>query len=81
MSELDTLSSSRVSTNGDHNALLQSVIHQDSRARLYSDLRRKIMPAEVRGILAQALQGNLFWQSELFRIQLETWPRLQGALR
>ena len=61
MSEDTLLSSRNASTNGDRE-FLRPIVHQDSRVRLYSDLRRKIYPSEIKGVLQQALMGNLFYQ-------------------
>jgi phage gp29-like protein len=57
------------------------VINLTARDRLYQEVRRKLLPSEVEGILASAIDGSLFYQGWLFDIMLDTWPRLQKDLR
>jgi phage gp29-like protein len=57
------------------------VIQLTARDRLYQEVRRRLMPNEVEGILASAIDGSLYYQGWLFNIMLDTWPRLQKDLR
>jgi phage gp29-like protein len=57
------------------------VIQVTARDRLFQEVRRKMLPAEIEGILASAIDGSLFYQQWLFQIFLDTWPRLQKDLR
>jgi phage gp29-like protein len=57
------------------------IVHVDSRIRMFNDMRRKLFPGEIRGILASALMGDLFHQEQLFSIMFDSWPRLQKNLR
>jgi phage gp29-like protein len=57
------------------------VIQVTARDRLYQEVRRRLLPNEVEGILASSIDGSLFYQEWLFQIMLDTWPRLQKDLR
>src|SRR5260221_2520895 len=56
-------------------------IHLDARDRIYLDLRRKLFPTEIEGVLTSAMDGSLYYQNLLFTIMCDTWPRLQKNLR
>jgi phage gp29-like protein len=53
----------------------------DARDRIYMDLRRKLFPSEIEGVLVSAMDGSLYYQDLLFSIMFDTWPRLQKNLR
>jgi phage gp29-like protein len=56
-------------------------IHLDARDRIYMDLRRKLFPTEIEGVLTSAMDGSQYYQDLLFSIMCDTWPRLQKNLR
>jgi phage gp29-like protein len=56
-------------------------IHLDAKDRIYMDLRRKLFPTEIEGILSSAMDGSIYYQDLLFQIMFDTWPRLQKNLR
>lgn len=45
--------------------------------RMLFQLWGELRPAELAGILKQALIGNLVWQERLFQKMTDEWPRLQ----
>ena len=45
------------------------------------DLRRKLFPTEIEGVLTSAMDGSQYYQDLLFSIMCDTWPRLQKNLR
>jgi len=49
--------------------------------RLFRQLKRRLFPQEIEGILFQSQTGDLYWQDQLFSIMVDTWPRLATNLR
>jgi phage gp29-like protein len=68
-------------TEGLPKAITEPVIQLTARDRLYQEVRRRLLPNEVEGVLASAIDGSLYYQGWLFNIMLDTWPRLQKDLR
>lgn len=58
-----------------------SIIVPQARDRMLEIFERERTPAEVKGDLAAALNGDLEMQNKLFQAMVDTWPRLQKALR
>jgi phage gp29-like protein len=48
--------------------------------RLFRQLKRRLFPTEIEGILFQAQTGDLYWQDQLFSVMVDSWPRLQTNL-
>lgn len=44
--------------------------------RLLRELKRRLFPSDVEGILYSAIVGDLYWQDQLWSLMVETWPRL-----
>jgi phage gp29-like protein len=61
--------------------IISPEIHLDAKDRIYMDLRRKLFPTEIEGILSSAMDGSIYYQDLLFQIMFDTWPRLQKNLR
>lgn len=40
------------------------------------ELKRKLFPSDVEGILYSAIVGDLYWQDQLWSLMVDTWPRL-----
>jgi len=48
--------------------------------RLFRELKRRLFPNEIEGILQMAQTGHLYWQDQLFSNMVDTWPRLATNL-
>src|SRR6201993_3562691 len=48
--------------------------------RLLRELKRRLFPSDVEGILYSAIVGDLYWQDQLWSLMVDTWPRLQTNL-
>jgi phage gp29-like protein len=44
--------------------------------RLLRELKRRLFPNDVEGILYSAIVGDLYWQDQLWSLMVDTWPRL-----
>src|SRR5215472_8951844 len=53
------------------------LIDVEVKDRLLVELKRRLFPSDVEGILYSAITGDLYWQDQLFQIMIDTWPRLQ----
>jgi phage gp29-like protein len=53
------------------------MIDVEVKDRLLVELKRRLFPADVEGILYSAITGDLYWQDQLFQLMIDTWPRLQ----
>ena len=62
-------------------SLTESIIVPKAQDRLLETIEREQLPADVRQTLAGALAGDLRLQQLLFQAMVDTWPRLQKALR
>ena len=58
-----------------------SIIVEKAQDRLLELFEREQLPGDVRQSLAGALTGDLRAQQLLFQAMIDTWPRLQKALR
>lgn len=58
-----------------------TIIVPQARDRLLELFEREQLPGEVRSSLSGSLTGNLVAQQLLFQAMIDTWPRLQKALR
>lgn len=56
------------------------MIDVEVKDRLLLQMRRRLFPSDVEGILYTALTGDLFYLDQLFQIMIDTWPRLQTNL-
>jgi phage gp29-like protein len=56
------------------------MIDVEVKDRLLTEMKRRLFPADVEGILYSALTGDLYWQDQLFQLMIDTWPRLQTNL-
>lgn len=56
------------------------IIEITNRDRQLFQLWGELKPAEMMGILRQALLGNLVWQERLFEKMVDEWPRLEKNL-
>jgi phage gp29-like protein len=56
------------------------VIDVEVKDRLLMELKRRLFPQDVEGILYSAITGDLYWQDQLFQLMIDTWPRLQTDL-
>jgi len=62
-------------------SLTESIIVPKAQERLLELFEREQLPGDVRQTLAAALAGDLRQQQLLFQAMVDTWPRLQKALR
>lgn len=53
------------------------MIDVEVKDRLLVELKRRLFPTDVEGILSSAITGDLYWQDQLFQLMIDTWPRLQ----
>ena len=44
------------------------------------ELKRRLFPNDVEGILYSSIVGDLYWQDQLWSLMVETWPRLSTNL-
>jgi phage gp29-like protein len=56
------------------------MIDVEVKDRLLVELKRRLFPSDVEGILYTAITGDLYWQDQLFQLMIDTWPRLQTNL-
>lgn len=61
--------------------MTESIVITQAQDRLMELIEREQLPDDVRNTLAGALTGNLRAQQLLFQAMVDTWPRLQKALR
>src|SRR4029077_1974846 len=48
--------------------------------RVLRELKRRLFPSDVEGILYSAIVGDLYWQDQLLSLMGDTWPRLPTNL-
>jgi phage gp29-like protein len=53
------------------------MIDVEVKDRLLNEMKRRLFPADVEGILYSAITGDLWHQDQLFQLMIDTWPRLQ----
>jgi phage gp29-like protein len=63
-----------------HHAVTEPMINVDVQDRLLRELKRRLFPNDVEGILYSAIVGDLYWQDQLWSLMVDTWPRLQTNL-
>jgi phage gp29-like protein len=56
------------------------MIDVEVKDRLLVELKRRLFPSDIEGVLYSAITGDLYWQDQLFQIMIDTWPRLQTNL-
>lgn len=61
--------------------LSDSIIIPDARDRMLELIEREQLPGDVNAALTGALSGDMIRQQLLFQAMIDTWPRLQKALR
>src|SRR6201981_3917890 len=60
--------------------VMEPMIQVEVQDRLLRELKRRLMPNDVEGILYSAIVGDLYWQDQLWSLMVDTWPRLQTNL-
>src|ERR1700747_2381412 len=63
-----------------HTPVTEPMINVEVQDRLLRELKRRLFPNDVEGILYSAIVGDLYWQDQLWSLMVETWPRLQTNL-
>ena len=63
-----------------HTAVTEPMINVEVQDRLLRELKRRLFPNDVEGILYSAIVGDLYWQDQLWSLMVDTWPRLQTNL-
>jgi phage gp29-like protein len=58
----------------------EPMINVEVQDRLLRELKRRLFPSDVEGILYSAIVGDLYWQDQLWSLMVDTWPRLQTNL-
>jgi phage gp29-like protein len=58
----------------------EPLIQVEVQDRLLRELKRRLFPNDVEGILYSAIVGDLYWQDQLWSLMVDTWPRLQTNL-
>jgi len=67
--------------NGDRLKPLSGIrVDVEVKDRLFRELKRRVFPSEIEGILQMAQTGDLYWQDQLFSNMVDTWPRLATNL-
>jgi phage gp29-like protein len=61
-------------------AVTEPLIQVEVQDRLLRELKRRLFPNDVEGILYSAIVGDLYWQDQLWSLMVDTWPRLQTNL-
>jgi phage gp29-like protein len=67
-------------TETDKNVVQEPFIQVEVQDRLLRELKRRLFPNDVEGILYSAIVGDLYWQDQLWSLMVDTWPRLQTNL-
>jgi phage gp29-like protein len=60
--------------------VLEPLINVEVEDRLLRELKRRLFPNDIEGILYSAITGDLYWQDQLWSLMVDTWPRLQTNL-
>ena len=63
-----------------HTPVTEPMINVEVQDRLLRELKRRLFPSDVEGILYSAIVGDLYWQDQLWSLMVDTWPRLQTNL-
>src|ERR1700746_3485816 len=63
-----------------HTPVTEPMINVEVQDRLLRELKRRLFPNDVEGILYSAIVGDLYWQDQLWSLMVDTWPRLQTNL-
>src|ERR1700747_2861395 len=63
-----------------HTPVTEPMINVEVQDRLLRELKRRLFPSGVEGILYSAIVGDLYWQDQLWSLMVDTWPRLQTNL-
>src|ERR1700752_1008826 len=63
-----------------HTQVAEPMINVEVQDRLLRELKRRLFPNDVEGILYSAIVGDLYWQDQLWSLMVDTWPRLQTNL-
>src|SRR5215472_13984646 len=56
--------------------VLEPLIKVEVEDRLLRELKERLFPNDVAGILHSAITGDLYWHDQLWHLMLEQWPRL-----
>src|ERR1700746_3704067 len=58
----------------------EPMINVEVQDRLLRELKRRMFPNDLEGILYSTIVGDLYWQDQLWSLMVDTWPRLQTNL-
>ena len=77
---IDTTKPAAVAPDTANKPVLEPIIQVEVQDRLLRELKRRLFPNDVEGILYSAIVGDLYWQDQLWSLMVDTWPRLQTNL-
>jgi phage gp29-like protein len=61
-------------------ALTEPMIEVTVADRLLREIKQRLFPGDVTGILLSSHVGDLYWKDQLWSMMVQTWPRLMSNL-